>query len=453
MFLVHRPVRSCALCETTQTHCIMFPCTHDTMCWDCYRRAAAGDRVFCPVCSTQVDGVVDQFDAPGLAAWDTHIDAGEWARIQEAAVHSRALGDWDCYMHLESSHLFYYNRVTGEYTWEAPHIFNAEAAQAVKDAISDPYGENLGADFENTPWVPPSLERALASRAARVFAGGAGHLWSTGSDDIAGLGIGVLAYFALLRYLMAGTLVACILSLPPLLFYSAGGRVPGSAPNVMGLGSLTLGNAAWQAPDAPSMVVPLNASVPFGGGGASLTAAGAGLLIMLCDWAYSAFLAAFFVFMARRFGSIIRVAAARSVSAGDYTVRVRRLPPGASQAEVLAHFNKFAPTLVHVYGSGGSGASSRVAPAFDATSTYRSSGRYSETGGAGAGAGDGGVRRVTRVSHNGRTEFLGSWIADVQLAYAEGERIEEYLAVQQLARRCAFAAAGWCRDPCCLLCM
>lgn len=86
--------------------------------------------------------------------------------------------------------------------------------------------EGLGNDFENSPWVAPSVAKAQANRERCMFGGGEAGLRETRAKDLEALGVGIVLYFQFLKLLACVFAVQCLLSIPALVFFSAGTRVP-----------------------------------------------------------------------------------------------------------------------------------------------------------------------------------------------------------------------------------
>lgn len=136
----------------------------------------------------------------------------------------------------------------------------------------DPFAaEGLGVDFESTAWKPPTVEKALEERKVQLFGGmpsapvaliarkhldvdaacvftcavltgGESSLWSTSSNDLIHLGVGVTLYFKILKSLVFAMLLGCLFFVPLLIIYSSGHRVPSSTPDPLRFSKISLGN-------------------------------------------------------------------------------------------------------------------------------------------------------------------------------------------------------------------
>ncbi|CAN0519036.1 unnamed protein product, partial [Ectocarpus sp. 12 AP-2014] len=59
--------------------------------------------------------------------------------------------------------------------------------------------EGLGEDFEDTPWVPPTVKRAEDNRAQTIYRAGKSSIWDTRLHELEDMGIGVALYFQFLK--------------------------------------------------------------------------------------------------------------------------------------------------------------------------------------------------------------------------------------------------------------
>ncbi|CAM9423368.1 unnamed protein product, partial [Scytosiphon promiscuus] len=88
--------------------------------------------------------------------------------------------------------------------------------------VVDNVDEGLGEDFEDTPWVPPTVKRAEDNRAQSIYRAGKSGIWDTRLHELEDMGIGVSLYFQFLKFLTAMYFVLTILSIPSLLFAVSG---------------------------------------------------------------------------------------------------------------------------------------------------------------------------------------------------------------------------------------
>jgi hypothetical protein len=86
--------------------------------------------------------------------------------------------------------------------------------------------ENLGENFEDSPWVPPSLQKAADYRARTVFRGSTAPITSVNMCRAADLGDGTVMYFQFLRSIGICFFVLTFLIIPKNLLSFLGSRNP-----------------------------------------------------------------------------------------------------------------------------------------------------------------------------------------------------------------------------------
>lgn len=86
--------------------------------------------------------------------------------------------------------------------------------------------ENLGENFDETPWLPPSIEKALEYKQERIFRGGNSNIRQTIVVDAPDLGVGVSMYFQLVKSLAICMVFLSLLSVPSLIFVYNGSKIP-----------------------------------------------------------------------------------------------------------------------------------------------------------------------------------------------------------------------------------
>jgi hypothetical protein len=86
--------------------------------------------------------------------------------------------------------------------------------------------ERLGEDFEDSPWVPPSVELAWEYRLKSVYHGGKAKRSKIKLTKATDLGLGVPMYFLFIKTFAITTFFMTLFSLPPLFFAYYGHRIP-----------------------------------------------------------------------------------------------------------------------------------------------------------------------------------------------------------------------------------
>ncbi len=101
--------------------------------------------------------------------------------------------------------------------------------------------ENLGDDFEATPWFPPSIEKAAEFKNQAIFRNGDIRLDSINVIQAPDLGNGVTLYFQFAMSMAISLFVMSILSLPSLVMIYSGSGISPQDRDALGLYRYTLG--------------------------------------------------------------------------------------------------------------------------------------------------------------------------------------------------------------------
>lgn len=228
---------------------------------------------------------------------------------------------------------------------------NKARSLAIGSAVlQDDENENLGDDFEQTAWVPPSIAKALEFKRRSIYRYADGV--SVHSIDVihaADLGSGVTLYFAFARTMAWALLFMSILSVPALIMVYSGSGVLAQDRDALGLYRYTLGNIGVNpaSPNYEESIICTSIRYPknttcihfdfFGSHEQSLTDAGAILTTMeffqmivylVSIWAFS-----------RQILALQEDAARRNTNMSDYSIKVSHIPPNTTAADILAHFN------------------------------------------------------------------------------------------------------------------
>eukprot|EP00752_Nemacystus_decipiens_P006748 g6063.t2 len=78
---------------------------------------------------------------------------------------------------------------------DGPKQLNKPMMSTVVEVVD----EGLGEDFEDTPWVPPTVKRAEDNRAQNIYRAGKSSIWDTRLHELEDMGIGVSLYFQFLK--------------------------------------------------------------------------------------------------------------------------------------------------------------------------------------------------------------------------------------------------------------
>ena len=102
--------------------------------------------------------------------------------------------------------------------------------------------EGLDDNYQDTPWVVPSVAKAFQHRRYAMFASGHAPIWSTSEHDLASFGIGISLYLRLLKKLIISFLLMTFLSIPSFLFSTAGSKIPLEDRDPLGFSLVSVGN-------------------------------------------------------------------------------------------------------------------------------------------------------------------------------------------------------------------
>jgi len=260
-------------------------------------------------------------------------------------------------------------------------------------AAMDPYGyEGLSNKYAtNGPWVPPTRAAAVAFQSTVQIGGGNMPVCGSREADVGATSVGAAMYLRLMRWLFAMFALAFIVSLPSLIGYSSGARIPSSVADNMGFAHLSLGNAGPVSSvvaeaQAQRLQVASESGATNGTSNTSSATAADGTTIingnaMYFGLEYNAWLAdlpyvrlagvmvsggefarlvSFLdvigcaiilggaIVLRRSIAAGVAAATAERVSAADYSILIKGLPPTTTAADLRTHFS----TLFALDGTG-----------------------------------------------------------------------------------------------------
>jgi hypothetical protein len=214
--------------------------------------------------------------------------------------------------------------------------------------------ENLGDNFESTPWLPPSITKALDYRLRNIFRGGNANLSTVKVCRAPDLGSGMALYFQFVRSMGIAFLVMPFFSLPTLLFAYVGYGMPLEDRDGLSMYMFTLGNIGYDHnnPNYESLSACTTRNYTQIGANETcinvfdqyeFTLSEVGSIISLME-----VLQAFVFFCAvyhlhRRVNNIGDELDKLITSVTDYSVMIRRLPPDTTPQELVSHFSALYP--------------------------------------------------------------------------------------------------------------
>lgn len=105
--------------------------------------------------------------------------------------------------------------------------------------------ENLGENFEETRWLPPTVEKAMEFRSANLFRKGLAVLRSVNITTAADAGANLPLYFQFVKSMSIAFLFMTLFSLPALVLAYYGTRIPLSDRDALGLYQFSIGNIGY----------------------------------------------------------------------------------------------------------------------------------------------------------------------------------------------------------------
>lgn len=205
--------------------------------------------------------------------------------------------------------------------------------------------ENLGDDFEATPWVPPSIEKAKEFKKNSVFRGGDVNINSINVVNAPDLGLGVSLYFQFAFIMAAAFFTMTFLALPSLVFFSSGKRIQEEDQDAFSLYQYTYGNIGYD-PSSPTYQTDAACTSPsfaanttcvkFGSTEISITDAAS----ILTAFEFVQVVVFFLFFLYLRSSAFSTRMRNKDTSISDYTLMVRGFPPDTTDAQLVEHFSK-----------------------------------------------------------------------------------------------------------------
>jgi hypothetical protein len=217
--------------------------------------------------------------------------------------------------------------------------------------------ENLGEDFEATPWCPPSIEKAEKYRQDNIFRQGNTRIDSVDIVNAEDLSLGVTLYFQFAMNMALCLFIMSLLSLPALIFTFHGFGISIDDQDTFGFYHYTLGNLGYfdktlaNYQSISQCVTPKYTSInnePNNNNYNMTCIHFNGYELSFADTA--TYLTIFEVLQITVFLlGIVRLyiillqkttkACTTEISVADYSIMITKLPPDASEKELLEHFS------------------------------------------------------------------------------------------------------------------
>jgi hypothetical protein len=257
--------------------------------------------------------------------------------------------------------------------------------------------EHLGEDFEETPWVPPSVEIAWEYHLAHLYRGGKIPLSRVKLTKATDIGLGIPMYFLYAKILSITLFLMAVLSTPSLLFSFFGHRISSENQDILQFYRFTIGNIGYDS--ASSSYEDRSACT----GSDSLqcihlftqefSLQSVANILMVCEFGQILIFFIGIYILKLECGRVRGGVGNRTCCVSDYAIRVDGIPPDTTTQQLLEHFSsRYA--LDHI--------DWKQRKPLD------------------------GAVPVANVYHNGQAAYKGTWVADVVIYGKIGKLIRSF---------------------------
>jgi hypothetical protein len=213
--------------------------------------------------------------------------------------------------------------------------------------------EGLGEDFEDTPWLPPSLSKAHEYRHHAVFRGSNASMLHVNMCRSPDLGNGTVMYFQFMRSMGICMFIMTLLCIPTLFFSFWGSRLPLEDQDGFYFYKFALGNngddksestykkyyactpdRSYYNANETCVQLPANQEI-------SLSAVGSVLTFMEVLQCFVFFCTIWH--LKNRLRSVVTELSKDVTSVTDYAIMIRGLPKDTTEEDLIAHFSNLYP--------------------------------------------------------------------------------------------------------------
>jgi hypothetical protein len=239
---------------------------------------------------------------------------------------------------------------------------NNRLSSIQRNATNNKDAENLGEEFEATPWLPPSIEKAEVYQRNAIFRNGDTRIDSVDIINATDLSPGINLYFSFSMIMTLVFFLMTLFSIPSLLFVSNGQGIAVEDRDPFGLYRFTLGNLGYDKETTPNYLTlsqchnihNVNSLTTTGtpstfnetcihvtvfGNNYELTTTNTAYLLTFFEMIQ---ITIFLLGVAQLYFSIENKTNRNhttELSVSDYAVMVTNLPPDTSENELIQHFN------------------------------------------------------------------------------------------------------------------
>ena len=219
---------------------------------------------------------------------------------------------------------------------------------AVDSTLADP-AEKLGDDFEESPWVPPTIELAWEHRLQRLYHGGTTKLSLIDLSRASDLGLAVPMYFSFLKVMSYALFLMSLCCIPAIVFSYFGHKIPHESRDFVGLYRTTIGNIGHNQlsssydEDSACSVAHSEGKVCTDVMGVEFTLANVGTILCTCEVLQVLIFLLAIHYLNRRCAGLREKSDARSCTISDYSIMVENIPKTATSEEITKFFSDLYP--------------------------------------------------------------------------------------------------------------
>lgn len=203
--------------------------------------------------------------------------------------------------------------------------------------------ENLGENFEETPWLPPSIEKAIEFRKKSIYHGGNIRIESLNLVSAPDLGAGTTLYFQFAFTMSLCLFVMSVLSLPALVFIYNGTGIKPEDQDAFGLYKYTLGNMGVEDYKLPAARCTAGAyafnDTCIHYGESEINVTDAANIMTAMEFIQALVFIFGIVYLQNKSFSVSGKASKLQTSISDYSVMVHNIPPDTKDWQLLQHFS------------------------------------------------------------------------------------------------------------------
>lgn len=223
-----------------------------------------------------------------------------------------------------------------------------EVVETQNPELADP-AEKLGDDFEDSPWVPPSIELAWEHRLQRLYHGGTTKMSQIDVSRASDLGLAVPMYFSFIKVMSYALFLMSCCSVPAIAFSYFGHKIPEESRDFVGMYRTTIGNighsqlSSSYAENSKCSVADSEGQVCTDIMGVEFTLANVATILCTCEVLQVLIFLAATRWLNKRCVGLREKSDSRSCTISDYSVMVENIPKTATSQEITKFFSDLYP--------------------------------------------------------------------------------------------------------------